>query len=90
LRPSLQTEPCSLRYPSARNIPASFAESVLQEILDLCAEACATRSRALPGSAEWHKCNGEILAYARLTGYVEGFQPAARENEHRPSAVRNP
>jgi hypothetical protein len=49
-------------------------EKALRGILAACEESCAERRGAVPGSAEWHKRSGEILAYGKLTHVLHELQ----------------
>lgn len=60
------------RQPAKRHQMLDLAITVgLREVLLACADACGRRRSAPPGSAEWHKSTGEILAYGRLDYTLE-------------------
>jgi hypothetical protein len=49
-------------------------EEALQEILEACEMACSDRKTAAPGSEEWQKSTGKILAYGKLTQVLYKLQ----------------
>ncbi len=70
--------------PSAARLDMqAIVEHSLQEILLVCAEACAARRSAPEGSAEWHKRTGEILACGKLTNVLYHLQESLRAQESR-------
>ena len=73
LGPSLTEKPWMVYPRSAkRDNTVDLALTVgLREVLQACEEACGRRRSATPGSAEWHKSTGEILAYGRLDYTLE-------------------
>ena len=73
LSPSLTEKPW-MGYPRSakRDNFVDLALTVgLREVLQACEEACSRRRSAPPGSPEWHKSTGEILAYGRLDYTLE-------------------
>lgn len=74
---SLLTNHSSTKHSPAQSVADDLVELLLKEIMELCGESCAARRDSVSGGVEWHKCNGEILAYSRLTHFVEQLSSAS-------------
>ena len=85
MRSSLSTNLSSTKHSPARRVADDLVELLLKKIMELCGESCATRHHSVSGSIEWHKCNGEILAYSRLTHFVEQLSSAPDGHDHHSS-----
>jgi hypothetical protein len=73
LRPSLLTVPsCSMLLPATS--PRASPNRPFGKYFIFAPKLAPPVAVPYPGS-EWRKCNGEILAYSRLTDYVERCQP---------------
>ncbi len=83
MRSSLLTKNSSAKHSPAQSVADDLTELLLKKIMELCGESCATRRDSVSGGIEWHKCNGEILAYSRLTHFVEQLSSASGGHDRR-------
>ena len=90
MQSSLLTDHSSTKHSPAQNVADDLVDLLLKQIMELCGESCVTRRNSVSGSIEWHKCNGEILAYSRLTHFVEQLNSASGTRDRHSSGNQDP